>query len=1733
MKTTFVRRLLSFLFIFIIAKGTAFSNWYNKDINYYKIVTTKSGISRLDMRSLLEIAPELKAKSQAGLQLLYKGKQYPFYYTGNEQIDENGTIWFRGFHAQGDTTYFNNYTNEAVFFLYYDIKQTSLRLNPIDTPLDANAKLDEVKYNYHYEKDVEYHLGYDVLNVETDRFEKWYWKILTDFPGGKAKNNLKTSLFTSQFLFFNSQKSSDAKLNINFSTPLEYGPPYEKYNRSIKAILNYDTISVVNFDSLVTVDSIIISLKNTNLFHGTNELSVLNATADTANTEIGIDYFTFSFSGAPNAFSSTTSFDINNLQVPSRISVPGFSSNKIVIIDTLSNSILFKEAEGKTRVIANIRGGDLPMLSMMINDEIYTYEHSGFHIGILPKSRKHSAFQSSKNMGNEIENLIPSIENGSIIVVAYNGANEIPQYLRNWLILNGGNKIRNLGANELYIASFKTGVSGSIQEFTAATGNSSANNAPFISADIHFPDSENRAYSLDFSLSPGNYSLILSDSLAIETAKVFNTQASELRRNYNADMLIITHPLFFNAATSYADYRRSQGYKIDLINVEDIYKEFEYGFKAPIAIKQFLQYAYNNSSDSRLKYALLIGDASRDPNFNNPTSLATDYIPSYGVPVSDYWYGLFSNDDTQAPELIIARIPVSSELQLVDYLEKVKSYESGKPEEWHKRFLFLNGGITNDEQKLILNDSYRLAHSIINYPLCADTVRVNKKDNVPSGEAQKNELIANINRGNVFTIYNGHASPAVFDLDGWQVQNLSNKDKYGILATLSCNAGAFAEPVPVQCRNEEYLLAKDKGFVTVIGSTTVGETNSMFAIFNNFLNILSDNENFNRKVGDILTLSKQKTVSFTDRFSKAMRRFVTLLGDPLIQFRIDTIPDLFINENEVIVKSSNNSDDFIKENDSTVNVTAILHNAGIATSTGFSVKLTHQYNDETNVYSIDLNGLCRKEDICFTLPIDGKAGEHLITMELDSDNKIYENRKDNNIVSTKFYVYKAGLLAIEPLDYWNMQTSSLKFRQVNQLYEAKNKYSYYFAILTINGNDTTTLKKSIESEIKEYENYIDWTPDFTLETGKSYVLSSQLTDENSGTKSNILYVPFNTYSSLYDANAVFALNSENEIASLELDNMMIEKDDDSKQTHITLLNSELDYKMQAFTAAYKSRFCHISIADSIYVNGSAENRGFNIVVTPKNTTKPIGRYYRFDTFNKKEDIPKLFALLRDTITVDDYVFIATSDRSFNAFSVQEFDILKNLLKNLGSQHIDKIEEMSSFTMLGWKNAEIGTVPENHIVSDTAAITGKATFYATKGKSKTKNIGPATKWNKININGNFDSENIKSSIKVVGITNEKQAELLTETNKIESLDISNIDAKTYPFINVIFETERNDYTKKHFINSIAADYEPAPELVITKNTSVKPGSILRADSTKIIMEVENISLRTSSKEAKIELLINDKKENRLEVTLPKIAPDNKIAIDKEFDTEFLYLDNIIKAIIDAKDNNELYSFNNSVECPFHVYEDTIPPKMEITVDDDIILNKDYITNEPIVEVKLFDNSKLPITINEPLALKINGIHQDKFNTQFYESEVFEKGSDIKARLKIKPTRLEDKENLFIFTCVDGSGNRDTTKYFLLIALNGYIEEMKTNPNPVVSDNLNFSLYFVSSDNKTNAEIDIYNILGKKVKTIQTTLKLRNNYITWDLIDDEGNQIPPGTYFYILNIKDEFWVEPKSGKFIFVK
>jgi hypothetical protein len=173
-----------------------------------------------------------------------------------------------------------------------------------------------------------------------------------------------------------------------------------------------------------------------------------------------------------------------------------------------------------------------------------------------------------------------------------------------------------------------------------------------------------------------------------------------------ARSILVTPEAFLAPANRLANFRRGQGYVVEVAQVQDIYDEFNGGIKSAIAIRRYFQHAYD-AWTPRPAFAALLGDGSLDYRHDMAAS-SVDWVPTYmafetivgpnGAELvandSRYVLNLGRGGTTAAqftPSMFLGRIPASSAAELDQFVTKVIQYENFQPTDtWRGRQLLFS-----------------------------------------------------------------------------------------------------------------------------------------------------------------------------------------------------------------------------------------------------------------------------------------------------------------------------------------------------------------------------------------------------------------------------------------------------------------------------------------------------------------------------------------------------------------------------------------------------------------------------------------------------------------------------------------------------------------------------------------------------------------------------------------------------------------------------------------------------------------------------------------------------------------------------------------------------------------------------------------------------------------------------------------------------------------------------------
>ena len=360
----------------------------------------------------------------------------------------------------------------------------------------------------------------------------------------------------------------------------------------------------------------------------------------------------------------------------------------------------------------------------------------------------------------------------------------------------------------------------------------------------------------------------------LSDSRVWADTPSALADNDNAfDYLVIAPAALKNGAQALADYR-GYGHHATVVNLEDIMDEFNHGIYSPLAIRDFLSYAYKYWSLPPM-YVVLVGDGTYD--YKDAQGHGDNLVPPLMVSTP---YGLFASDnqfvdvegDDGVPEMAIGRLPVLTEEELQVVLDKIIAYE-GNGGDWTRQALMLADNPDGDGN--FPSDSDDVGGMLARMGYAPENIYLSE---LPVGEARQ-RVLGGIDTGVGIVNYIGHAGLDRLADEGLlltsDVGSLTNGDRLPIVTAMTCIVGRFAIP-GYDSLSEALLLANGGGSVAVWAPSGMSINSQAKILDMEFFGAAPAGEN--TVLGDaILAALEGYSLHGRERF---MLDIYNLLGDP-------------------------------------------------------------------------------------------------------------------------------------------------------------------------------------------------------------------------------------------------------------------------------------------------------------------------------------------------------------------------------------------------------------------------------------------------------------------------------------------------------------------------------------------------------------------------------------------------------------------------------------------------------------------------------------------------------------------------------------------------------------------------------------------------------------------------------------------------------------------------------------
>ncbi|MBI3112273.1 MAG: hypothetical protein HYZ01_11950 [Ignavibacteriales bacterium] len=1169
-----------------------------------------------------------------------------------------------------------------------------------------------------------------------------------------------------------------------------------------------------------------------------------------------------------------------------------------------------------------------------------------------------------------------------------------------------------------------------------------------------------------------------------------------------ADYIILTTSRLFRAGEDLAAFRsQTRGVRSKVVDVEQVFDLFGFGYRSPVAIKEFFTIARTRWGGRPPRYAVFLGEANWDARgysaIQRPTSL-----PSFGNPVSDVWFTTVETLHTVIPQISVGRIPARSLEEADRYIRYLKEYEGYGATILSKNVLLLTGGISKEENSAFAAFMESLAAQYVDaFPFAGIPKRVYKKSEAIEFK-ESVEIRKAIEEGAAWVAFFGHAASTTWDNAINSPRQLRNSSRRKhIVSDLSCSTNRFAEP-DIRCFAEEFLFDQEDAAIAYLGSTGLGFIGPLHAIGRSlFQAVFRDTV---RILGDALQQVRAdlwKTFGSSLVGISTIQQY-TLLGDPLIRIALPTQPDLVIQPQDVRVDKLP-----VTDKDTAITVTARVYNFGLGVQDSIQVRFRSDFGGvTTSGQNKTLPRLGTIDSVAFTWNPAGKGGEHTLSLELDPMQHLRDAERVNNRYQFPVSVLSSELTVLRPLPFSTSTSDSVLVSvDVPILLEQGSRLEiqvdtvrpYSSSVLTVPLLHGGVIDHWLHG-LKDRGIY-RWRVRLVGAAGAS----SWTEQVFSTSASSAEPTDFTSMSKVLWSQDARTLTEEfNGGTGVQFGPQGVRLKRGSRS-------------MTMRSAGFSDGNVAEIFVDGFDVLTGVVFRGLNTVrIDPRNGN--VLEVRNFDTWGDSSSVPALVAYLQ-SLSAGEYLAIAAKDEASRLVN----NTLRSAMRTLGASRFDSLRHRDAYLLLGRKGAVPGSVPEDlrRLGNGILELQATVEFKATGGSVRSPWIGPARTWRGggIELGPGTISDSVLVLAEAFGGEEGDTVRVAGNARIVSSL-LTTISALRYPFLRIstILSEQASVEGSEPELRSWSVAYDPPSELAFTEGGffvspdhadegtpvqvrgAVYNGGYATADS--VVLELR--SLNTSM------LLPLDR------LIIPQIQPFQKVSFEFSIPTKNMTGRQLLQVVIDPGSHHpEFLKSNNGALAELTVLRDTLPPTIIITVDGREIVQGDYISADPEILIRLFDAGPLSLADTTALKVFLNG------SLVSYAGGVLtiESGSgNLKTRARFTPL-LPDGEHLLQVMAFDASGNgSDSSSSHLRFRVNRHARLLNVlnYPNPL-SRETRFTFTIAGSNVPDRVKIRVYTVAGRLVQEIEAqpgSLHFGFNIIAWDGRDREGGMLANGTYFY---------------------
>ena len=1220
-------------------------------------------------------------------------------------------------------------------------------------------------------------------------------------------------------------------------------------------------------------------------------------------------------------------------------------------------------------------------------------------------------------------------------------------------------------------------------------------------------------------------------SSAARTPAAFSVDQSSnwAATSHEADYVVITTPFLRASAEAFAAYRRMHnGHRVVIVEVQDLYDQFDYGRPTPLAIRRFVHQMQRWRTPPR--YLLFWGDAlyAGNKRISKLARPAWEVI-SYGKASSDGWFAMqYGGPEDWTETVAIGRVSIRDNETGVNFVQKLQNYESQPLGDWQKRMLVLVGGRGSGEQATLQSFVQPWARRAIAAPTGMDTLNFFRDSEAPLDASFQDTLRLALRQGASWLTYFGHSFAVGWEIVTDQPEDFDNAQRLPLAISLGCRTGAFAGGRSVQADTpvlaEKLVTESPNGAIAHWGSSGLGSVTA------------------SRDLGDLM-----HELVFTDTlrtigeiFQEVKRRYAIrgpslrdltqfgLIGDPATRLDIPVLPDFEMTQDLIRI-----TPEVPIPADEALVVRVRPKDLGLVPPDSITVQLAHIAPDGAETLYVQRVPPFRLiGETIFAVPIDKSiVGENRFRVTIDPENAYPEVTETNNTAERTHVVFSTGVSLIAPLDM-NAVASTLPRLRVTFPRQDTEGINVLFELDTTPSYDSPDLRTF---STPATGTVAVWQLTEPLAANRAYYWRARIeTDDGLINWQDASFF-------VEEGIAGTAWIQGGRLFDTNTQDFRLRREDD--RWAFNDYSVEVAFNSERGGGQFKGQFV---------VNGEQYERlelGFGMLILDgrSGAVRATGSMPTYpnqfeDPAEAKAELESLVALINE----GDYVYVRTRHLGNDGDLIIPEDI-KDIFRALGSTAIDTLD----YSNLWLLRTRAGHPEETQEWAVPAAVTNEISqeeilsFTHGEGQTTSSRIGPVRAWDRIEWQAelaNTDSE-IRIDVLDAAGTN-----TLIEGLTTKPADLSAIDPEEHPFLRLRATLVDSSQSSTPQLTQWRVHYAAIAELALDASSfTVSADTVQEAQTLTASASITNLSDQPADTVV-FTLSITDFLNRTFPVatdTLLGLAAEETATVTFDVNTTGFAGRNVLRLEARQPGLTEPITFNNTAITEFRVQGDESAPLLRVTVDGEAYPNDpDPISNQqspdipllppqPTIEIVFSDDNAFKLLTDTTLAIvRLDGVRIPFTSPDLtFEPATSEKNE---ARILYTPDFTgDDGVHTLQVEAFDVSGNEaEGSPYQFHFRIESAFEIGTVYPYPNPMHRFTqFAFLLKGADPAVidDFRIRIFTITGQVIQEFDLVenpalldggqFRIGWNKVFWDGRDADGDQVATGVYLYKVYLKVE--------------